>query len=160
MTKILGSVDYNDGNSKGWRIMTVRLPDELQEIYNYGVNHEYSPKTSKKLQDYLPVVRKEIEEQLIDEMIKGKDRYVIDLCGGRLATPEEIIDAVTDRDICALSYYGLENATDEEIENWNNYPAFPTPQLRDIYESYGDKSPFNDGWELYVEYYDPAVEEH
>lgn len=160
MTKILVSIDYGDDNPKDWRIMEVCLPAELQEVYNYAINHEYSPKASKKLQDYLPVVRKEIEEQLIETLFKENDNYVIDLCGGRLATPEEILSAVADRDYFALDYYGLENATDEEIENWNSYSAFPTPQLRDIYESYSDKSPFNEGWELYVEYYDPAIEEH
>ena len=82
------------------------------------------------------------------------------LCGGRTATTEEIIDAVANRDYFALVYYGLENATNEEIESWDGASQPSFPRLRDIYESYSDKSPFNEGWKLTVKYYDPAVEEH
>ena len=160
MTRILVSIDYGDDNPKEWRVMETSLPPKLEEVYNYAVKHKYAPSSSEALKDYLPTLRCKIEEKLIEEMINEGDTYVIDLCGGRIATTEEILNAVADRDYFALSYYGLENATDEEIENWDGATQPPFPRLRDIYESYSDKSPFKDEWKLTVKYYDPAVEEH
>ncbi|MBQ3524430.1 MAG: hypothetical protein IJA43_08275 [Clostridia bacterium] len=160
MTKVLVSVDYDDDSPVDWKVMETSLPSELEEIYNYAVKHKYAPSSSKALKDYLPTLRCKIEEKLIEEMINEGDSYVIDLCGGRTATTEEIIDAVANRDYFALVYYGLENATNEEIESWDGASQPSFPRLRDIYESYSDKSPFNEGWKLTVKYYDPAVEEH
>lgn len=160
MTRILVSIDYGDDNPMEWRVMEISLPSELEEVYNYAVKYKYAPSSSQALKDYLPILRCKIEEKLIEEMINEGDNYVINLCGGRIATTEEILNAVADRDYFALGYYGLENATDEEIESWDEASQSPFPRLRDIYESYSDKSPFNNGWELTVKYYDPAVEEH
>jgi hypothetical protein len=68
---------------------------------------------------------------------------------------DELNDLVKSRDEHALKFFGLENASDEEIDKWDAEDLNERPYLCDFDEDFESSSPFDSGWDLCVEFVDP-----
>ena len=157
--ELLISIDYGDGTPKEWKTISTTLPKNLQVIYDTAISRKLALNSIPALRDYLIHNQALIEDDIIEYYIRNGDEYVIDLCGGRTATINEINEAIESRDEAALYYFGLDNATEDEIEKFDASSLQSLPPLRYISEYYASKNPFDEGWEYTAEFYDPNAEE-
>ena len=75
-----------------------------------------------------------------------------------LVDPAEINKLVTECDKDTLKFFGLENATESELSTWDATKLETLPLVRDFYNGFGTHSPFDDKWELTVEFADTNEE--
>jgi len=157
--KLLISIDYGDGTPKEWKTISTTLPKELQLIHDTAISRKLALNSIPALRDYLIHNQVLIEDDIIKDYIRNGNEYVIDLCGGRTATIDEVNDAIESRDEAALYYFGLDKATEDEIEKFDVSTLQSMPPLRYISEYYASKNPFDEGWEYTAEFYDPNAEQ-
>lgn len=58
--------------------------------------------------------------------------------------PAEINKLVAERDKDTLEFFGLENATESELSIWDTSTLETLPLVRDFYNGFGTRSPFDD----------------
>jgi hypothetical protein len=84
-----------------------------------------------------------------------EDEYVME-CQGLAPMDEiELNELVAARDPHTLAFFGLENASDEELEAWDAYDLEAVPAIADFQENFEPCSPYDTGWTLHVEFVDP-----
>ena len=69
--------------------------------------------------------------------------------------PYEINDLIADRDPHALAFFGLEDADDDELDEWDANDLDELPLIKDFNEGFEPYSPFDEGWCLNIEFVDP-----
>lgn len=83
-------------------------------------------------------------------LIECGDEYAIE-CTGRVAMdPDELNDLVADRDPHALEFFGLTDADEDELEEWDANDLDELPLRCDFEEGFEPYSPFDEGWTLNV----------
>ena len=68
---------------------------------------------------------------------------------------DELNDLVAARDPHALAFFGLTEATDEELEEWDAYDLDEVPTIAEFQVDFEPYSPYDAGWTLHVEFVDP-----
>lgn len=148
-------VSFGDGDSSDYIEWEVSLTDKEEEIYNNAIANGISLNDIPELQDALQLAYEEIEEQEIEMGIEREDEYVMQCQGLAEVDPEEINDLIAERDPHALAFFGLEDAEDDEIEEWNAYDQDELPLIKDFVEGFEPYSPFDEGWSLVVQFVEP-----
>ena len=87
--------------------------------------------------------------------IEYGDEYVLECQGEAEMDLEELNDLVASRDPHALEFFGLTDADDEEIEEWDAYDLDEVPLIKDFIEGFEPRSQYDEGWSLYVEFVEP-----
>ena len=152
------AIDYNDGEPVECFNCKRVVSFEIGKIYNNAVRNNIPLNSVKELADTLAELREEIETKIIDDFITAGNEYVCKCEGVVPVDPAEINKLVADHDKGALKFLGLENATEDELKNWDASTLETLPLVRDFYNGFGTHSPFDDKWTLTVEFLDPNEE--
>ena len=149
------AIDYNDGEPAECFNCRRIVSFEISKIYNNAVRNNIPLNSVEELADTLAELREEIETKIIDDFITAGNEYVCKCEGVVPVDPAEINKLVADRDKGALKFLGLENATEDELKNWDASTLETIPLVRDFYNGFGTHSPFDDKWKLTVEFLEP-----
>ena len=130
------------------------LTDEEAEIYNNAVKNKISLESIPELNEALQRAYEEIEENEIELAIENEDEYVLDCQGARTVDPDELNELIAERDPHALAFFGLEDADEKTLDNWDANELEKLPLVRDFDEDFEPYSPFDEGWDLRVYFVD------
>ena len=112
-------INYNDGTPTKWIEWRQVVSYELGVIYNRAKKNKTPFNSVKELQDALKQIRKQVEYVVVKDMIKQGIDYACKCEGIVTVSPTEINELVAKRDKGALKFLKLENATDDELKNWD-----------------------------------------
>lgn len=150
---VLGKGDVSDSID-----YDIALTDEEAAAYDAAIENEIPFEDVPELEAALERAYAEIEEMEIENGIDLEDEYVLE-CRGLVPMDEDKLnELVRARDSYALAFFGLKNATDEEIEAWDAYNLDEVPMIADFREDFEPESPYDRGWRLIVEFVYPEEE--
>lgn len=92
----------------------------------------------------------DIEQNCIDDLVYSDDPYAVKCCGTEEKDIDELNDLVHSRNKHALAYFGLADASDDEIDKWDAKDLAELPTVADFDEDFEYKSPFDGGYDLSV----------
>lgn len=69
--------------------------------------------------------------------------------------PDEINDLIEDRDPHTLEFFDLIDADEDELDKWDANDLDELPLIKDFVEGFEPYSPYDEGWDLHVEFVDP-----
>lgn len=135
----------------------VELTDEEEKIYDNAIANKLSLNEIPELQGALDRAYSEIEEESIEIGLDDGDEFVMECQGVAPMDCDELNELVAKRDPHALEFFGLQDATDEELEEWDAYDLDDDdiPLIKDFQEDFEPESPYAVGWDLNVEFVDP-----
>ena len=148
-------VTFGKCDSTDWMDWKLELTDEEAEIYDHAIENEIRLCDVPELEAALARAYDEIEEEEIQNGLDYENEYTMECQGVLPVDPDEINDLIADRDAHALAFFGLEDATDEELEEWDANDLDELPLIKDFEEDFEPYSPFDAGWDLHVEFVDP-----
>ena len=148
-------VVFGKGDSSDWIDWSVELTDEEEKIYDHAIENEIPLNEIPELEDALNRAYKEIEEEEISMGIDNEDEYVMECQGVTSVDPDEINDLIAARDPHALAFFGLEDADDDALDEWDANDLAELPLIKDFVENFEPYSPYDEGWTLKVEFIDP-----
>ena len=143
---------FGRGDSSDIMEWEIDLTDEEEVIYNNAIKNEIPLNDVPELQNVLSRAYKEIEEQQIWFGIQNRIWYVLECQGEMEVEPDKINDLIFDRDPHTLAFFGLENATEEELAGWDAYDLDERPLVIDFIEGFKPYSPFSEAWTLKVRF--------
>ena len=148
-------VVWGKGDSSDWIDWSIELTDEEEKIYDHAIENEIPLEDIPELEGALRRAYDEIEAHEISMGIDNGDEYTMECQGLAADAPDEINDLIADRDPHALAFFGLEDADDEELDEWNANDLEELPLIKDFVEGFEPYSPYDEGWILNVEFVDP-----
>ena len=148
-------VTFGKGDSSDWIDYEIDLTDEEAAAYDKAIAEGRSLDNVPELQDALQRAYEEIEEMEIENGIDMEDEYVMECQGVAPMDQDELNDLVAARDPHALAFFGLTEATDEELEEWDAYDLEEVPTIAEFQVDFEPCSPYDAGWTLHVEFVDP-----
>lgn len=148
-------VVFGKGDSSDWIDWSVELTDEEEKIYDHAIENEIPLNEIPELEDALNRAYKEIEEEEISMGIDNEDEYMMECQGVTSVDPDEINDLIAARDPHALAFFGLEDADDDALDEWDANDLAELPLIKDFVENFEPYSPYDEGWTLKVEFIDP-----
>ena len=148
-------VTFGKGDSSDWIDYEIDLTDEEAAAYDKAIVEGRSLDNVPELQDALQRAYEEIEEMEIENGIDMEDEYVMECQGVAPMDQDELNDLVAARDPHALAFFGLTEATDEELEEWDAYDLEEVPTIAEFQVDFEPCSPYDAGWTLHVEFVDP-----
>ena len=148
-------VTFGKCDSSDWIDWEIELTDEEAAIYEHAVANQIPLNEVPELQDALRRAYEEIEEEEISMGIDNGDEYVLECQGEAEMDPYELNDLIADRDPHALAFFGLSDADEDELDEWDANDLDELPLIKDFVEGFEPYSPYDEGWSLYVEFVDP-----
>jgi hypothetical protein len=148
-------VTFGKCDSSDWIDYEIDLTDEEAAAYDKAIAEGRSLDNVPELQDALRRAYEEIEEMEIENGIDMEDEYVKECQGLAPMDEDELNELVAARNPHALVFFGLTNATDEELEKWDAYDLNEVPTIKDFCEDFEPYSPYDEGWSLTVAFVDP-----
>lgn len=148
-------VIFGKGDSSDWIDYEFDLTDEEAAAYDNAVANEIPLEDVRELQIALKRAYSEVEEVEIQNLLDCGDEYVLECRGLALMDEDELNDLVHKHDPHALAFFELEDASNEEIEEWDAYDLDDIPTIEEFDEDFESCSPFDAGWILNVEFVDP-----
>ncbi len=152
-------VTFGKCDSSDWIDWEIDLTDEEVAAFKKAAMMGEDLDSVPELQDALQRAYKEIEEAEISMGIDNGDEYVLECQGEIEMDPDELNDLVHDRDPHALEFFGLTEASGEELEEWDANDLDELPKICDFVEDFEPESPYDAGWTLNVEFVEPTEEE-
>ena len=153
--RIENYVSFGKADSSDWLDYEIDLTDEEATFYDNAIENEIPLEDVVELQDALNRAYDEIEDVEIQNGIDIEDEYVLECQGLALMDETELNELVANRDPHALAFFGLENASEEELEAWDAYDIDELPTLAEFHTGFEACSPYDKGWTLHVEFVDP-----
>lgn len=148
-------VTFGKCDSSDWIEWEVDLTDEEALIYDAALEKGLSLNDIPELKEALHRAYREIEEVEIENGLEMEDELVMECQGYLEMDPDELNDLVSDRDPHALEFFGLVDADEEEIENWDANDLDELPLIKDFVEDFEPESPYDVAWILNVVFVDP-----
>ena len=148
-------VTFGKCDSSDWIDYEVELTDEEEVAYENAIENEIPLSDVPELEAALARAYEDIEEMEIQNGIDLEDEYVMECQGLAPMDEDELNELVAARDPHVLSFFGLTEATDEELEEWDAYDLDEVPTIADFKEDFEPYSPYDAGWTLNVEFVDP-----
>lgn len=148
-------VTFGKLDSSDWIDYEIDLTDEEAAIYDHSIENDIPLEDVPELQEALNRAYEEIEEMEIQNGIDMEDEYVMECLGLAPMDEDELNDLVAARDPHALLFFGLEEASDEELDEWDASDLDKVPTIAEFQEDFEPYSPYDKGWILNVEYIDP-----
>lgn len=150
---------FGKGDSSDWIEYEIELTDEEEKLYDAALESEEDLNEVESLKGILERAYAEIEEIEIQNLLDIDDEYTLECQGESEVDAEEINDLVHDGDEHAISFFGLEGLSEEELEEWDANDLDDLPLIKDFVENFEPESPFDCGWILKVEFPEPEDEE-
>jgi hypothetical protein len=148
-------VTFGKGDSSDWIDYEIELTDEEAAIYDDAIAKEILLEDVPELQKALERVYPEIEEIAIENGLEFGDEYTEKCQGVAEMDPDELNDLVAERDPHTLEFFGLTDADDDELDEWDANDLDELPLVKDFVEGFEPYSPFDEGYILSIEYVDP-----
>lgn len=149
---------FGKGDSSGWIEWEIELTEKESEMYQNAVRLRIPLEEIEELEGVLQRAYDEIEAAEIENLLEIEDEYTMECQGILPVDPDEINDMVASGDEHAIAYFGLEELSQEQLEEWNANNLDELPLIKDFNESFEPFSPFELGWTLKVEFADPNEE--
>ena len=146
---------YGRGDYSDYEYFTVELTDEEAALYDKAVAKGIPFEDIPELADVLDRARMDIEGCELECYIDMEDEGVLEALGLYCMDEDELNDLVHNRDPHALQYFGLEDATDEEITSWDANALDEIPAVKDFEENFVPEDPFENLIDLRVEFVEP-----
>ena len=148
-------VIFGKGDVSDWMDWTVDLTDEEKRIYDHAVENKIPLNGLPALEDALRRAYEEIEDEEIEMGIDNEEEFVMECQGVAPMDPDEINDLIADRDPHAIAYFDLEDADEDELDEWDANDLEDLPLIKDFVEDFEPCSPYDSGWSLNVDFVDP-----
>ena len=148
-------ITFGKLDSTDWIEWSIDLSDDEEKFYNHAIENKIPLNEVPELKNALKRAYEEIEDEEIDLGIENEDEYTMECQGLATVDPDEINDLIADRDPRALAFFGLEDADDEELDEWDANNLEELPLIKDFVEGFEPDSPYDEGWILNVEFVDP-----
>ena len=156
--RILYCVQYGRGDAGDWTDAFVSLTPEEALLYDRALASGQDPNTLPALKPALDRARAELEEQETQAALDNEEEFALECMGLCPMDPDELNDLIADRDPDALSFFGLSEEDEDELDEWDAYDQDELPTRRDLDPSFTPVSPFGQGWTLLAEFAPPEEE--
>ena len=143
---------FGKGDGSDWFPWEITLTGAEEAAYLRAKKLWLDPNDCPELQGILADAYEEIKEQETQAMIDCGDEYAMECTGQMEMDPDELNDLVADRDPHALEFFGLTEADEEELEEWDAHDLDELPLRCDFEEGFEPYSPFDEGWQLVVQF--------
>ena len=110
---------YVSADSSDWIKWKIGLTDEEARVYDEAIANDISLNEHPSLQDALMRAYKEIEAEEISNGLDYGDEYVKECLGETEVDPFDINALVASRDPYTIAFFGLTDANDEELDEWD-----------------------------------------
>lgn len=152
---IIFEFDRDNGSEPEIYLMETELTAGEEEIYTLCCKLRRSLNGVKELEDAVMRVRKYVERALTYEALELGDEFVADCICDSYISSEELNSLVHSGDALALEFFGMEEASEEELKTWD---ASSLEMLPPLYFFRDDmEGPFQKGWKLTARF--PEVRE-
>ena len=143
---------FGKGDCSDWFEWEIELDGEEEAAYLRAKRLRLNLNECPELEGVLASAYEEIKEEETRNMIDAGDEYAIECTGQAEMDPDELNDLVADRDPHALEFFGLTEADEDELEEWDAHDLDELPLRCDFEEGFEPYSPFDEGWELIVQF--------
>lgn len=147
-------VTFGKGDSSDWIDWETELTDEEAVIYENAVESKIPLNEVQELKNVLQRAYEDIEREEISNGLAYGDEYVLECQGEVEMDPEELNDLIAERDPHTLEYFGLTDADEEELDEWDANDLDELPLIKEFVEDFEPYSPYDEGWNLHVEFVD------
>ena len=150
-------VIYGKGDASDWIEFEIELTEEEAVFYDNAVANEIPLEDVPELQDALRRAYDEIEETELQNSLGLEDEYVMECQGTTPMDQDELNQLIADRDPHALAFFGLDKASETELDKWDAHHLDDDdiPTIAEFCEDFEPRSPFDEGWILRVEFVEP-----
>lgn len=148
-------VVFGKGDGSDWFPWEITLTGAEEAAYLRAKKLWLDPNDCPELQGVLADAYEEIKEQETQAMIDCGDEYAMECTGQMEMDPDELDDLVADRDPHTLEFFGLTEADEDELEEWDAHDLDELPLRCDFEEGFEPYSPFDEGWQLVVQFPQP-----
>ena len=145
-------VIFGKGDGSDWFPWEITLDGAEEAAYLRAKKLWLDPNDCPELEGVLAAAYDEIEEQELQILIECGDEYALECTGRVEMDPDELNDLVADRDPHALEFFGLTEADEDELEEWDAHDLDELPLRCDFEEGFEPYSPFDEGWQLVVQF--------
>ena len=150
---------FGRGDSSDLMDWELELTDEEAKMYDDAIAKELRLNDIPELHGALRRAYKEIEEQQIWFGLTNNNSYVME-CQGEVEMDTYNLNAlVADRDPHAVDFFGLADATEDELAAWDANDLDEIPKKIDFIVDFEPYSPFDEGWTLNVRFVEPDEED-
>ena len=143
---------FGKGDGSDWFPWEITLDGAEEVAYLRTRKLWLDPNECPELEGVLAAAYDEIEEQELQILIECGDEYALECTGRVEMDPDELNDLVADRDPHALEFFGLTEADEDELEAWDAHDLDELPLRCDFEEGFEPYSPFDEGWQLVVQF--------
>ena len=143
---------FGKGDGSDWFPWEITLDGAEEAAYLRAKKLWLDPNECEELQGVLAEVYEEIKEQETQNLIECGDEYAMECTGRVEMDPDALNDLVADRDPHALEFFGLTEADEDELEAWDAHDLDELPLRCDYEEGFEPYSPFDEGWQLVVQF--------
>ena len=148
-------VTFGKCDSSDWIDWEIDLTEEEEKIYNRAVRLRIPLEDVSELKDVLSRAYDDIEAEEIENSLACDDEYTQECTGRYPVDADDINDLVRSGDQHAIEFFGLQELSKEELEEWDANDLDELPDVCDFEEGFEASSPYDCGWTLYVEFVDP-----
>ena len=143
---------FGKGDGSDWFPWEITLTGAEEAAYLRAKKLWLDPNECPELQGVLAEAYEEIKEQETQNLVECGDEYAMECTGQMEMDPGELNDLVADRDPHALEFFGLSEADEDELEAWDAHDLDKLPLRCDFEEGFEPYSPFDEGWQLVVQF--------
>lgn len=143
---------FGKGDGSDWFPWEITLDGAEEAAYLRAKKLWLDPNECEKLQGVLADAYEEIKEQETQNLIDCGDEYAMECTGRVEMDPDELNDLVADRDPHTLEFFDLTEADEDEPEAWDAHDLVDLPLRCDFEEGFEPYSPFDEGWQLVVQF--------
>lgn len=140
------TVELSDEEAKA--VMLEALTGDWDEILEYP-----------ELKETYDNLYSEIEDMEIENNLDMEDEYTMECQGTIPMDEDELNDLVHEKDPHALEFFGLQDADDEEIEEWDASDLDEIPTVAEFTPGFEPESPYDCGWDLNLFVDDVEIDE-
>ena len=144
--------DFGTCDASDWLDWIIVLEGEAEKAYLEAMKLRLPFDDYPILREALEEAYSEIEEEETDNHISLGDEFALECTGQNRVDPDEINELVAERDPYTLEFFDLEDMTDEELDAWDANNLDDLPEVCEFKEDFVPSSPFDNGWDLCVEY--------
>lgn len=143
---------FGKGDGSDWYPWEVTLEGEEEAAYLHAKKYFLDLNECGELQGVIDAAYKEIKEEETQNAIDNEDEYAMQCTGQIEMDPDKINELVEARDPHTLEFFSLTELSDDELEEWDALDLDELPLQCDFEEGFEPYSPFDEGWELIVQF--------
>lgn len=149
-------IEFNDNKDINWNgrheVFRRAFIDFYAERIDSGKKITYS--NLDEYNNLMESMYEFIQDALVKHAIQFGDEYALECYGLLPVDIAKINELISQRDKHALTFFGLEKATEDELRNWDAKNLERLPLVKDFEESFTPTQPLYDKWNIYYADYD------